>query len=164
MKISGTLKEKFIERAVYAVVGGILTAFGFLAVSVWKEVKPQILTHVLPAISNVTLIAIVGLLILVSLLLFVWVLYLLISDTDARKMKQYHFDPETGLYIHKNPSEPFACGKCWPEIRMVKNMENCWKCVSCGLEFDDPKRPAPPKPPKTPPPQIRSSWISGWRS
>src|SRR5438876_382252 len=112
MKLPPTLKDKFIERAVYAVVGAVLTAMGFLAVSIWKEIQPQIVNSVLPAVSKLNLLLACGVFAFTALVLGVFVIFLARSDPDKEKKKErtlYKHDSRMGIYRHEDPKEAPVC-------------------------------------------------------
>src|SRR5437879_9215255 len=105
MKLPELLKEQLVKNLVTALVA----LFAFFGAKVYHNISAPLLAHVLPAISNATLLSLCLLLLLLVILLVWWVIYLHRLQRElptAEASKAFHdqflepMDPR-GFWLHK---------------------------------------------------------------
>ena len=162
MKLPEPLKTQLTKNLVTALVA----LFAFFGAKVYHDVSAPFLAHVLPAISNATLLSACSLLLLLVILLVWWVIYLHRVNRESQDAKDKAFDdqfleflPRLGVWTHKTKSGYF-CPNCKARHceSPMRERPDGWKCLirECGYVAPNPdyQRPEPPLPRRSP-----GSWL-----
>ncbi len=156
MKLPERLKTQLTKNLVTALVA----LFAFFGAKVYHDISAPLLAHVLPAISNATLLSVCSLLALLVILLVWWVIYLHRAQRDSQEAKDKAFDDQfvepmdpRGFWIHKTKSG-FYCPNCKMRhaVSQLVDKKKLWRCPNhdcnhfvTNLEYKEP----PPLPGRT---------------
>jgi hypothetical protein len=107
----GLLSERLRAHLPFALAGLVVAILGTALREAAKEVAPPFIASVLPALKKETLSWICVGFFSSSVMLGIWILFLLFENKTKNVQKKYKFVSSTGYYIRRKTGERF-CGNC----------------------------------------------------
>ena len=120
MQVTESTKEKIRSGLLTALLGGL----GFVGTAIVKDASKPFADYVVPAIGSTSLLWLSVLLLLTSLFLGSWLVFVIFADKAERVRRNYTHLEKRGFWVHSKTGDRF-CGNC-----LIAGIESPLACFS----------------------------------